>query len=566
MTDHIAAFKSLVEPLIKRVEANPEQLAVIFIEDDETEEKISIGQLYSAAGAYAGILHESGIKPGNIVIIATGHSQDLLYAFWGTLCTGAVPSVFPYKGPMSLTTSYIERLKNMVQNSGARLVITPPNLISPLQESLAGANCRVLSTGDVCAGQNDAGSRPPVRFASGEQIAYLQYTSGTTGMQKGVRLSHQAIIHFVQAFAKALRIKDDDVIVNWLPLYHDFGLFAGFIAPLFFERPTVLISPFKWVRYPKILLQAVHKHRGTISFLPNSAHNHTVRFVSAEECDGFDLSSLRVLINGAEPVFIESQEAFLEHFAPYGFNETALSTGYGMAENTLGVTFSPVGERAPVDWIDIKEMQVSGKAVPAPPDAAGSKANVSSGIPLEGTEVAIVDEEGNRLPGRNLGEIVIRSPSLFSGYQGRPDLTEPVMKGGWHLSGDLGYLAGRHLYVCGRKKDLVIVGGHNIHPEDIETAAAAVPGIYPSAVVAFGIQDEELGTEKAILICGMAGSADESRKLEIERELRRRIFNMLEVKLAEIHFVKPNWVVKTHNGKIARGLNREKYKKELETK
>jgi acyl-CoA synthetase (AMP-forming)/AMP-acid ligase II len=565
MTAPILPFKSLVEPVIKRVKRDPEQLAVIFIEDDESEAKISIGQLHSSACTYARIFHESGIKPGDTVIIATGHSQDLLFAFWGTLFTGAVPSVFAYKGPMSTTSSYLERLKDMIRNSGAQAVITPPNLTRPLQESLSsGTGCRVLSTGDVTAGQNDLDILAQVHSTSGEQIAYLQYTSGTTGMQKGVELSHQAIIHFVQAFAKSLHIKNNDVIVNWLPLYHDFGLFAGFISPLFFERPSVLISPFKWVRYPKIFLEAIHNHKGTICFLPNSAHNHTIRYVSADSVKNLDLSSLRVLINGAEPILLKSQETFLERFAPNGFRESALASGYGMAENTLGVTFSPVGHRAPVDWIDIKEMQVSGKAVQAPPNAQGSKANVGSGVPLEGTEVAIVDEEGNHLPGRNLGEIIIRSPSLFSGYHSRPDLTEQVMRDGWYFSGDLGYLVGRHLYVCGRKKDLVIVGGHNIHPEDIETAAAAVPGVFPPAVVAFGIPDETTGTEKVILVCGLERPLDDSGRLEIEKQVRRRVFNELEVTPGEIHLVKKNWVVRTHNGKIARGLNREKYKKELQ--
>jgi acyl-CoA synthetase (AMP-forming)/AMP-acid ligase II len=522
--------------------------------------------MFSAACTYARVFHESGIKPGDVIIIAAGHSQDLLYAFWGTLYVGAVPSIFAYKGPMSATASYIERLKNMAKNSGARLVVTPPNLTSPLQEALGDANCLALSSGDVCPGQNDAGILSRVRFTSEEKIAYLQYTSGTTGMQKGVKLSHRAIIHFVQAFAKSLHIKDNDVIVNWLPLYHDFGLFAGFISPLFFERPTVLISPFKWVRYPKILLQSVQKHRGTISFLPNSAHNHTIRYVPADRVDDLDLSSLRVLINGAEPVLLESQETFLKRFAPKGFRETALASGYGMAENTLGVTFSPVDERTPVDWIDIKEMQVSGKAVLAPPGAAGSKANVSSGIPLEGTEVAIVDEKGNFLSERNLGEIIIRSPSLFSGYHKRPDLTELAIKNGWYYSGDLGYLAERHLYVCGRKKDLVIVGGHNIHPEDIETAAAAVPGIFPPSVVAFGIPDETSGTEKVILVCGLERPLDDAGKREIEKQVRRSVFNELEVTPGEVHLVKKNWVVRTHNGKIARGLNREKYIRELLTR
>lgn len=564
MTNLTTAFNSLIEPVLKRVENDPQQLAVVLIEDDESEKRISIGQLHSAACTYARIFHESGIEPGDVVIIAAGHSQDILHAFWGTLYTGAVPSVFAYKGPMSTTASYIERLKNMVQNSGARAVVTPPNLAPALQETLQpGTGCRMLNTGEVTAGEKDPDILAHLRPTSGEKIAYLQYTSGTTGMQKGVKLSHRAIIHFVQTFAKSLHIKDNDVIVNWLPLYHDFGLFAGFISPLFFERPTVLISPFKWVRYPKILLQAVHNHRGTISFLPNSAHNHMVRFISTADIDGLDLGSLRVLINGAEPILLDSQETFLKRFAPRGFRESALCSGYGMAENTLGVTFSPVGERTPVDWIDIKEMQVSGKAVPASAGAPGSKASVSSGVPLEGTEVAIVDEEGNHLPGRNLGEIIIRGPSLFSGYHNRPDLTELAMKDGWYFSGDLGYLVGRHIYVCGRKKDLLIVGGHNIHPEDIEAAAAAAPGIFSPAVVSFGVPDKTTGTEKVILVCGLERPLDDAGRVEIEKHVRRRVFSELEVTPGEVHLVKKNWVVRTHNGKIARGLNRQKYEKEL---
>ena len=563
-----ASFTSLVEPVFDRVKNDPEQLAVIFIGSDEEEQKISVGKLHSAASFYARTLKESGIKQGDIVIIATGHCPDLLFAFWGTLYIGAVPSIFSYKGPMSTKASYIERLKKMAQNSNARIVITTPGLISTLKESLTGTDCRALSAGVPADLTNENSFFPREKgkeqmFTSGEQIAYIQYTSGTTGKQKGVKLSHRAILGFVQAFARALKIQNSDVIVNWLPLYHDFGLFAGFISPLIFELPGVLLSPFKWLRNPKTLLSAVHKYRGTISFLPNSAHNHMVRYVSFNGDSDLDLSSLRVLINGAEPILFESQETFLTHFAPYGLKETALSSGYGMAENTLGVTFNPVGKRAPVDWISIKEMQSSRRAIPAPPRREGSKANVSSGVPLDGMAVAVVDEKGRRLPERHIGEIIFRSGSLFSGYHEQRDTNPQAAGNGWYHSGDLGYLVSGELYVCGRKKDMIIVGGNNICPEDLEAAAGNVPGIEAGAVAAFGVLDEEMGTEKIVMICGLERPVDETGKLEIERSLRRRIFREFDVTLGEVHLRGKRSIIKAQNGKITRTGNREKYKQEF---
>ena len=553
--------KSLVEPILKRVKANPEQLAMIFIESDESEKKVSIGQLHSGACAYAQALKESGINPGDIIIIALRHYLDLIYAFWGAQYIGAVPSIFIYKGPMSTTESYIERLKDMIQNSSPQMVITLPDLEPELKKYLSGQDCQVMAADEVRDQKNENDFFSHLQFTSGEQIAYLQYTSGTTGMQKGVMLSHQSILNFVQSAAKALRIGNDDVIVNWLPLYHDFGLFAGLILPLFCEIPAVLLSPFLWLRSPKVFLLAIHNYRGTISFLPNSGHNHMARSISDLNLEGINLDSLRVLINGAEPVLYQSQEIFLKHFVPYGFRETALVCGYGMAENTLAVSFSTVGERSPVDWVNAKEMKISGKAIPALPQEKGSKANVSSGVPLEGVEVTIIDDNGSRLPERRIGEIVIRSNFLFRGYHKQQDLTDEVMVDGWYHTGDLGYRVDGQLYICGRKKDLIIIGGDNIHPEDLETIGGSVPEINPNSVVAIGILDEDLGTEKIVMICGLNHPATESEKLDIERKLRHKVFQELEVTLGEVHLVKRGWIVKTHNGKIARKENREKYKK-----
>jgi acyl-CoA synthetase (AMP-forming)/AMP-acid ligase II len=559
-------FNSLVEAILERVKTDPGQTALIYTADDESEERITIRQLHQRGCAYAGALQKSGIKPGDIVLIALRHSMDLLYAFWGALYTGAVPAVLTYKGPMTPGESYSQRLAQTVRHSGSRAVITLPQLEPGLKKSLpglSGLNCRILAAGEITAG-NDTFSH--LRFTSGEAIAYLQYTSGTTGIQKGALLSHRAILNFLRSYANALNVVSSDVVVNWLPFSHDFGLFAGLIMPLTTGIPVVLISPFKWLRNPKIFLWGIHRYKGTISFLPNSAHNHTVRSAPGEGLDGLDLSSLRVLINGSEPILYKSQEIFLKHFAPYGFRETALAAGYGMAENTLGATFSIVGQRSPVDWISVKEMQTSREAVPVPPNTRGAIPYVSSGTPLEGVEVAVIgDSNGNRcrLPERRIGEIIIRSHSLFSGYHNRQDLTHQVMVDGWYHTGDLGYLAGGQLYVCGRKNDLIIVGGTNIHPEELEAIAGSVPGIYPDRTAAFGITDENLGTEKIVMVCELEPSLADTEKLNIESKLRQCVFNELEVTLGSVLLVRKGWMVKTRNGKIARRLNREKYKKFL---
>lgn len=553
-----APYRSVVDPVIQRLKTGPEQVALIFVHDDESEEQITIRQLHAGAGTYAHQLLEAGIRPGDIVILALRHSLDLIYAFWGALYIGAVPAIIAYKGPMTTVAAYIGRLKDMASHAGARLVLTLPDLEAEAKNILAGPGCRVMSGGR--AGNDDF---LPKDNTGGEEIAYLQHTSGTTGSQKGVKLSHRAILNQVQSLVASLEISRKDVVVNWLPLYHDFGLFAGLILPLFSAIPAVLVSPFKWLRNPGILLGLIHRHRGTISFMPNSGLHHTVSSLSGQDLSGLDLSSLRSLINGSEPIFYRSQQMFLERFSPHGFKETALATGYGMAENTLGVSFSPANMRSPVDWVSAEKMRTLGQAVPVRADRQGAKANVSSGKPLENMEVAIIDKKGRQLPDRHLGEIVVQSQSLFSGYRCRPDLTGPVMEAGRYRTGDIGYLAGGHLYVCGREKDLIIIGGHNVHPEDLEAIAGTVNGIQADRVVALGSMDDALGTEKIVMICGLVCPATDEEKQAMERELRRRLQAGLEVTLGEVHFVNKNWIERSPNGKIARRANLEKYRKNL---
>lgn len=563
-----ARYRSLVEPLLERQRNGAEQVALIIVHDDESEETVTVGQLHRQACACAGTLRQAGHEPGDIAILALRHCRELITSFWGCVYAGIVPAIVAYKGPMTTAAAYGERLKDQAGSAGCRLVITLPELKADVENSLAARGCRVMAVPDTGGHGGDA---PPAAAdilssqprAGGEAIAYLQFSSGSSGSPKGILLSHRAILNQVQSFAASMGIREKDKVVNWLPLYHDFGLFGGMVIPLFTAIPSILLSPFKWLRNPLFHLQLIQRHAATISFMPNSALNHAVRCAAGKDLRGLDLRSLRVLLNGSEPILFESQQEFLRCFSRFGFRESALANGYGMAENTLGATYGVRNRRQRADWVWARTVHAGRKALPAPPRARGAKPNVSSGKAMENMEIAVFAATGRHLTERSIGEIALKSPSLFSGYHHDPGRSARVMKHGWYHTGDLGYIAADHLYVCGRKQNLIIMGGHNIHPEDLERIAAGVPGIRADRVVALGVMDEALGTEKIVMICGLEKPAGAEELEAMERELRRRIFSKMELAPTEVHFVDKNWIERTQNGKIARAANLEKYEKSL---
>jgi acyl-CoA synthetase (AMP-forming)/AMP-acid ligase II len=402
----------------------------------------------------------------------------------------------------------------------------------------------------------------PKGYASGEQIAYIQYTSGSTGRQKGVMLSHRAILNFIRSYAASLDIRPQDVIVNWPPLYHDLGLFSGIVLPLTTGTPLVLMSPFKWVRNPKALLEAIQRHGGTHCIFPNFGLNHTLRSVKDQDLKELDLSTLRFVGLGGEPILYKSIKDFLDFFKAFGLAATAIKPGYGMAENTLAATVTKIEDEVSVDWVDVRSLYDKRMAVPADSSQMGSIPVVSCGLPLDGVDVSIVNSSKTHLPERSVGEIAIRTGFLFSGYHQNPELTDKVMHDGWYYTGDIGYLAKGHLFVCGRKKDLIIKGGQNIHPEDLENVANSVFGIKPGRAVAFGIDDTRTGSERIVMVCELAAGIRKEERGNLGRELRRRVFHELYVSLSEIRFVESGWIVKTYNGRMVRSANRMKYLKQ----
>lgn len=553
--------KTLIQPVIHRANNDPDHTVLIMVDQDGSEIDVSARQFHQQAVGYADALQKIGVGPENLVILVLKHSQVLLSAFWGALYLGAIPSIFPFLTEKLDPDLYMQRVRMLVANEGAKAVITFPEFREALTGLLAEVNCRVLSTDEVAESDADALAEEDAFWQdpSADKIAFLQHSSGTTGLQKGVALSHRAVLNQIEAYSQSIGLNEDDVIVSWLPLYHDMGLIAGFVMPIVSGTPLVLMSPFHWVRDPKSLLWAIHKHKGTLCWLPNFAYNHIARTARPSYLEGLDLSSWRATINCSEPVYHQSHQVFLERLRPYGFRESALAVSFAMAENTFAVTQTALGSPPRLDWVEIAPLQEDRLAVPAEQQSEGAIPMVSCGAPIEGTEIAVVGEDGSHLPERNVGEIILRSNCMLTEYYKRPKVTAEAIQDGWYYTGDMGYLSGGELFITGRKKDLIIVGGKNVYPQDLEAIANHVPGIYPGRAVAFGLFDERIGSEVVVMVAELQDDLDGRTPPEIERELRQQVVAQTEVTLADVRLVEDRWVIKTSSGKIGRADNRKKY-------
>ncbi len=541
----------------------PERVCMVLQHSGQEDRKITYRELLEGANAYARSLQAAGIQPGEVVILILQHGSDLVFSFFGAVLHGAIPSIMPFLTEKLLPERYRADLASLVSITRPAAIITYPEFEAEVRAALhPGDSVRAV----LLADQVEPPSAPDFDQLQGlrrtpQDIVLLQHSSGTTGLQKGVALSHQAVFNQLAAYQQALHLDpEQDVIVSWLPLYHDMGLIAGFLQPVLTRTLLVMMSPFEWVRAPQRLLTAVSQYRGTLSWLPNFAYNFCAQKIRDRHLEGVDLSSWRAVINCSEPVRYESHRAFLDRFAPYGFRPQALAASYAMAENVFGVTQGGIDAPLTVDSIDREAFQVERVARPCA-DGEGALKMVSCGRPLTNTQVRILSAEGQELPERHVGEVALRSDCMLTGYYNRPDETAKAFRDGWYLTGDYGYLADGELYVSGRKKDLIIVGGKNIYPQDLENLAMSVPGVHAGRVSAFGVDNPEAGTEDVVIVAEV-DSEDPQVREQIADGIRQAVTRGSAVALRSVYLVGPQWLVKTSSGKNARLANREKFLKE----
>ncbi|MBV6402383.1 MAG: 2-succinylbenzoate--CoA ligase [Anaerolineales bacterium] len=528
---------------------------------------LTVDQLLRGASSYARALTLAKIQPGEVVVLILQHGEDLVYAFWGTILHGAIPSIMPFLTEKLSPERYRADLSALISVTQPAAIVTYPEFESEVRGALQeGDSVREVIVTDKIEKQIDLDFDALAGFQrKPEDIVILQHSSGTTGLQKGVALSHQAVFNQLDSYGNALGLNEDDVVVSWLPLYHDMGLIAGFIMPILSGIHLVLQSPFDWVRAPYKLMQSVTKYRGTLSWLPNFAYNFCAQKIRERHLEGVDLSSWRAITNCSEPVRWESHQAFYEKFKSYGLKREALQTSYAMAENVFAVTQSPLGGEPAVLEIE-REAFMSERVAKLTTDANAHEhptmKMMSSGRPLENVKIKVLDENRNELPERIIGEVALQSNSMLTGYYHREDATQQAFHDDWYLTGDYGFISDGEVFVSGRKKDMIIVGGKNVYPQDLESLTYEVAGVHAGRSVAFGIFDEEQGTEDVVIIAEV-DSEDPAEQQKVADAIRLYVTKNSAIALRYVKVVDPKWIVKTSSGKTARSANKEKFLKEL---
>jgi fatty-acyl-CoA synthase len=547
---------TLAHNLIRSAGEVPRRTAITLIEGESTL-PLTYEELLAGASGYARALAEAGVRPGEVVVILLEHGRHLVESFLGAILQGAVPSIMPFLTEKLSPERYLASLRSLIQITDPAALVTYEALGERARSAAESSRVRsVLLDHQVARGLAPGLHAPAAGDRAADDVVLLQHSSGTTGLQKGVALSHRAVLKQCRDYAEAIRLESDDVVVSWLPLYHDMGLIAGFLLPLIRRVPLVLMSPFEWVRAPVRLLQAIDRHRGTLAWLPNFAYNFCAQKIRETDLEGLDLTSWRAVINCSEPMRWRSHQMFLDRFRPYGFRAEALATCYAMAENVFAVTQGGIDGPVVVDEIDLGALTSDGEARPA---ASGQGFRMlSAGRPIADTEVRILDSQRRLLPDRRLGDIALRSQCMLTGYYNRPDLTAEAFHEGWYLTGDLGYTAHGELYITGRRKELIIVGGKNVYPQDIEELAGDVPGVHAGRVAAFGIFNDDLGTEE-IVVVAESDSQDSHESRWIADSIKVNVARGSDVVVRYVRIVPPRWLIKTSSGKLARQANRQKY-------
>ncbi len=546
-------FNTLLDALVLTA-ADDQQDAIIYVETGREALHISRRQFRQEVYKYAAALSALDINARDVLVIAHIQNLESIYAFWGALVAGAIPSMFPTLTEKLDPQIYMRNMAELVEISAVRAVLTSDDFASILDQNVGCPvyGSRQLKTA-VLSNSADPGAVSPQRA---KEVAFLQHSSGTTGLQKGVALSHRAVLNQLANYGDAIALSQKDVVVSWLPLYHDMGLIAGFMLPLVQGLPLVLMSPFDWVRHPALLLRAIHEHQGTLCWLPNFAYNHCARRIRQRDSQDYSLASMRLFINCSEPVRHDSHQLFLKRFADNGVSPDMLAVSYAMAENTFGVTQTLPGQTPKLHIVDRQVLEEQDKALTVSADHPQAVVKVSCGPPISGTEIRIVSNTKTNPTTNKVGEIAIRSDCMLTEYYNRPDL-EPFQDG-WFLTGDRGYIASGEVYVIGRSKDLIINAGKNVYPQDIEAIVNELPGIHAGRAVVFGVPDRKEGTE-LIAVVAEVEDLDPAQRKQISKQIRLEVGRQSMVTVSYVDFVEPKWLIKTSSGKIARAANREKW-------
>ena len=551
-----SAAATLTEVLDRHAEAHPERVHAWLRERENHVETVTYAGLREAALAVSGGILDSGVVPGARVALMLPTCAGFLHAFFGILYAGCVPvPIYPPARPSQLA-DHLRRQAAILANAGAELLVTVPEarvLAAFLRAEVA--SLRAIETVEGLRGRGGA-EAAPARGAG--DVAFLQYTSGSTGDPKGVVLSHANLLANIRAMGRAMEVEPGhDLFVSWLPLYHDMGLIGAWLGSLHFAVPVSIASPLVFLARPESWLWEIHARRATLSGAPNFAFDLCVGRIDDGAIEGLDLSSARIVVNGAEPVRAASVRAFCRRFAAHGFDPGALAPVYGLAESSVGLAFPRPGRGLLAERIDRTELAERSRAVPVAAGHGDAIEVVACGSPLPGHQFRVVDESGREVPERRQGRLQFAGPSATVGYHDNARATRDLFDGDWLETGDLAYIAGGEVYPTGRIKDVIIRGGRNIHPHELEAAIGDLPGIRRGCVAAFAAAGPD--REERLVVVAESREEDGTARDRLRRGIEAAAVDVAGVAPDDVVLAPPRAVLKTSSGKIRRAATRSRY-------
>ncbi|MCH8171445.1 MAG: AMP-binding protein [Bacteroidetes bacterium] len=547
---------------VENAEKYPDKEAIVHWVAGEEPFRWTFSSLLKAAESFAVGLKKKGVQRGDVCATVIRHNKYFYPIYLSISSIGAIPAILAYPNPRLHPDKFRHGLEGMSKSSGLDWILTEKAISEVIEPLVTKENSTIRGIFFPLEWEKD------LKFEGKElelinevranikntDPALLQHSSGTTGLQKPVLLSHKAVLDFVTNYGKALELSPEDKIISWLPLYHDMGLIAAFHLPLAFGIPVVQMDTFEWIMIPSLLMEVISKEKGTLTWQPNFAYNILAEKVHEDDLEGISLDSMRMFINCSEPVRDRSNKLFYNRYKKYGVKENSLSSSFGMAEVTFLATQSPPGEI--LKKLNVNRQKLSQGIVEIIEGEENTRDCVSSGKVIDGCEIIIIDEEGSEVKEGYVGELLIKSVSLFDGYRNYPEKTAAVLKDGWYYSGDYGFCHEGYYYIIGRKKDIIIVAGNNVYPEDVEDLVSHVKGVVPGRVVAFGEYDEEIGSEQISVVAETKIIEEEGRK---KLKLDIIIAGMTEdINIKKVYLVPSRWLIKSSAGKPSRKTNRER--------
>jgi fatty-acyl-CoA synthase len=514
------------------------------------EDRVLWAQLHDDARAMAAGLQARGVGPGTHIGILGATSRPLVTAIQAAWLCGGAAVVLPLPMRLGSIEEFAAQTRARIRNADVALVLIDPDL-APFVEPKPDDPPFVLLTEAATGYKPDHFDRPA---DDPDALAILQFTSGSTADPKGVMLPNGTVGANLDAIAEAAELDvDDDVLVSWLPLYHDMGLIGLMSLPMTTGADLVLAPPQDFLASPTRWVEWMSQYGGTATAGPNFSYALAARALRRHP--GLDLSRWRVGLNGAEPVDPDAVEAFCAAGVRHALDPRSVFCAFGMAEATLAVTFPVPMTGMATDCVDRRVLETDRYAAPAEPGYPGARRLARLGKPVPGLQIRIVDPSGRPMREREVGELQIKGTSVTPGYYKRPDATaDTFTSDGWLRTGDLGYRVEGELVVCGRIKDVIIVGGRNVFPEDVERAVAGVAGVRPGNVIAFGVEGRK-GKEALVVVAETRGEDGQ----DVRRQVAERVLDAVGLPTSEVVLVAPGTLPKTSSGKLQRSLCRTRY-------